>query len=189
MPIFSTVPSSWCQIKASVFSPLQTWSTNGGDTITTHDPAYQSIIGSTTILSYKDSKWFNEAYHCSSHCPATSCPPGGYLDQHCVCQCDSGDRFNPIVPCGGGPSCTMPEDPCNCDAAACSTIPNTICDSSSGACVCQTGYVLQGGNCVDVTSESSSQIIFITNFNIKLLLRTDWYWKLMLNLNERIELK
>lgn len=69
-----------------------TWSKNGLAVIETTDPAYQSIIGRASKISFYDSMWVNKAYHCNDQCDLSKqCLNGGYIGgANCQCICPDG---------------------------------------------------------------------------------------------------
>jgi len=85
---------------------------NGQLTIVTRDPKFQRKIGKSRGLSFSDVFIVNNMYKCGAHCGGAVCPAGGYMDKHCVCQCNSGQDpslstfTSPITPCNGKPGTT-----------------------------------------------------------------------------------
>merc|ERR1712038_1137309 len=82
------------------------FSKNGKNTMEPKGSAYKTWInniGRTPTLSFSDLKLANHIYHCAAHCPKKTCPNGGYLDQHCKCQCPGPTDLRadtpPIKPC------------------------------------------------------------------------------------------
>lgn len=68
------------------------YSGNGGITMVTKDPAYNSLIGTAPDVSFYDAMFVNNAYNCTVNCHkkagALQCLNGGFLggsDCHCIC--------------------------------------------------------------------------------------------------------
>lgn len=70
----------------------KTWSNNGQVVLETKDPAYQSVIGRATKISFYDSMWVNRAYRCNEQCDKSKrCLNGGYIGgSTCKCICPDG---------------------------------------------------------------------------------------------------
>lgn len=70
----------------------KTWSRNGEVVLETKDPAYQSVIGRASKVSFYDSMWVNRAYTCNAKCDKSKrCYNGGYVGGgNCQCICPDG---------------------------------------------------------------------------------------------------
>ncbi|XP_071121881.1 protein SpAN-like [Mytilus edulis] len=70
----------------------KSWSNNGQAVLETKDPAYQSVIGRATKISFYDAMWVNRAYRCNEQCDKSKrCLNGGYIGgSTCKCICPDG---------------------------------------------------------------------------------------------------